>query len=205
MAGNRGGACFLIFIHPTSPERQEHRERNKRAYEVAQAVHPSCHLRVGRNEEREEKRERDDSDCDEKRPVSRLTILYPHSTPPNAALIATTTTFIRTAAPPNPALTTPHASETPRKGENMAETAYVHAGGKGATSALLPEAEKHLHSPSPSPWIVPSSPPKEGPARPSIVIDPTILVAMHDFGARSPDELTLHKGEQIEVLERDGR
>jgi hypothetical protein len=28
---------------------------------------------------------------------------------------------------------------------------------------------------------------------------------VHDFEARSPDELTLHKGERVELLERDGR
>ncbi|KAI5850654.1 hypothetical protein BZA05DRAFT_419171 [Tricharina praecox] len=83
----------------------------------------------------------------------------------------------------------------------MVETVY--GGGKGATSTLFAEAERSLRSPSPSPWSATSPPPNEGPARPSIVMDATILVAMHDFEARSPDELTLHKGEQIEVIERD--
>ncbi|KAF8539416.1 hypothetical protein BDD12DRAFT_882373 [Trichophaea hybrida] len=45
-----------------------------------------------------------------------------------------------------------------------------------------------------------------GPVRPSLVIpsNATILMAVHDFEARSPDELTLHKGDHIELLERDG-
>jgi len=33
----------------------------------------------------------------------------------------------------------------------------------------------------------------------------TLLRVIHDFSARSPDELTLRKGEHVELLEKDGR
>lgn len=33
----------------------------------------------------------------------------------------------------------------------------------------------------------------------------TILLAVHDFIARSPDELSLAKGDRIELIERYGR
>lgn len=33
---------------------------------------------------------------------------------------------------------------------------------------------------------------------------PNTAKQVHDFEARSPDELTLKKGEEVEVLERDG-
>lgn len=44
-----------------------------------------------------------------------------------------------------------------------------------------------------------------GPIRPSIIIpaNTTVLMAVHDYDARSPDELTLRKGEHLELLERD--
>lgn len=32
-----------------------------------------------------------------------------------------------------------------------------------------------------------------------------LLLVLHDFESRSPDELTLRKGEQVELLETDGR
>lgn len=35
--------------------------------------------------------------------------------------------------------------------------------------------------------------------------DATLLRVLHNFGARSPDELTLRKGEHVELLEKDGR
>jgi len=84
----------------------------------------------------------------------------------------------------------------------MVATTHGHGGGKGAPSTLFSATGNPS---SPAPWIAPSPPPKDAPTRPSIVIDAAILVAMHDFEARSPDELTLRKGEQIEIIERDGR
>ena len=41
---------------------------------------------------------------------------------------------------------------------------------------------------------------------PSLVIPSpaVILTVLHDFEARSPDEITLRKGEQVELLEDDG-
>lgn len=82
----------------------------------------------------------------------------------------------------------------------MVATTHGHDGGKGAPSTLFSATGKPS---SPVPWIAPSPPPKDAPTRPSIVIDAAILVVMYDFEARSPDELTLRKGEQIEIIERD--
>lgn len=31
----------------------------------------------------------------------------------------------------------------------------------------------------------------------------TLLIAIHDFAARSPDEITLHKGDKVELVEKD--
>jgi len=44
-------------------------------------------------------------------------------------------------------------------------------------------------------------------ARPPLTIPTgaTLLRVIHDFSARSPDELTLRKGEHVELLEKDGR
>ncbi|RPA97554.1 hypothetical protein L873DRAFT_1635716, partial [Choiromyces venosus 120613-1] len=41
--------------------------------------------------------------------------------------------------------------------------------------------------------------------RPSLTIPTgaTLLRVIHDFSARSPDELTLRKGEHVELLEKD--
>ncbi|CUS15136.1 unnamed protein product, partial [Tuber aestivum] len=41
--------------------------------------------------------------------------------------------------------------------------------------------------------------------RPALTIptDATLLRVIHDFSARSPDELTLRKGEHVELLEKD--
>ena len=45
-----------------------------------------------------------------------------------------------------------------------------------------------------------------GPVRPTLVIpsSATLLLVLHDFESRSPDELTLRKGEHVELLEKDG-
>lgn len=43
---------------------------------------------------------------------------------------------------------------------------------------------------------------------PPLIIPPNaavLLRVLHNFEARSPDELTLRKGEHVELLEKDGR
>lgn len=49
--------------------------------------------------------------------------------------------------------------------------------------------------------------PTNGLSRPHVVIPngATLLLVMHSFEARSPDELSLRKGEHVELLEKDGR
>jgi SH3 domain len=52
-----------------------------------------------------------------------------------------------------------------------------------------------------------AAPTNNGISRPPLVIPTgaTLLLVLHNFEARSPDELTLRKGEHIELLEKDGR
>lgn len=47
----------------------------------------------------------------------------------------------------------------------------------------------------------PSGPPLIIPSPSNTAI---LLQVLHNFEARSPDELTLHKGEHVELLEKDG-
>jgi hypothetical protein len=82
----------------------------------------------------------------------------------------------------------------------MAEIANHDNKGAAADEGDL-QPEKKLNYSCP-PTTSPSM--NDGPVRPSLVIT-TVLMAIHDFEARSPDELAFRKGEKIEVLERDGR
>jgi hypothetical protein len=80
-------------------------------------------------------------------------------------------------------------------------TNIVNCDGKVADSEGFKAENEKLDSSGPT-STQPST--HNGPVRPSLVI-PTVLMAVHGFEARSPDELTFRKGEHIEVLERDGR
>jgi hypothetical protein len=80
-------------------------------------------------------------------------------------------------------------------------TDIVNCDGKAADLENFKAANEKLDSSCPTSTQTSTH---NGPVRPSIVI-PTVLMAVHGFEARSPDELTFRKGERIEVLERDGR